>query len=337
MAHRAKPQPPLVMPEGIKVLDGDVDEVVIIPLGGAQEVGRSCIYLSWRGRSVLLDCGLHPALRGRAALPRLEEVDLVQCEALLVTHFHHDHCAAAPYLVGQTTFRGRVLMTHPTRAVLRGLLTDTVRLARQSGEEALYTEEDVEETLRRVETIDFRQTMDLDGIAVTALTAGHVLGSAMFLLEWDGLRVLYTGDYSRVPDRHLAAAELPLRPPDIVIAESTCGGALHESVAEREGKLTRAVGRTVLNGGRVLIPCVALGRAQEILLVLEEHWSRTPALANVPIYQASGQARRDFPLQPLLPSLTWPPVAAPRSLNAPPCPITPRPAAPKESTPRTWR
>ena len=102
-------------------------QVVITPLGGAQEVGRSCIHLQWRNRSLLLDCGLHPAFKGPHALPYLGEVDLEACEALLVTHFHHDHCGAVPYLVGNTSFKGRILMTHPTRAVLRTLLSDHVK------------------------------------------------------------------------------------------------------------------------------------------------------------------------------------------------------------------
>ena len=138
------------------------------------------------------------AYKGRASLPFLDsdEIDLESIEACLVTHFHHDHCAALPYLVGWTDppFRGKVLMTHPTRAVLGTLLRDTVRLAKASGEESLYTVADVEETMRRTETISYRQTKDLNGISVTALAAGHVLGACMFLVEWDGLRLLYTGE-----------------------------------------------------------------------------------------------------------------------------------------------
>jgi cleavage and polyadenylation specificity factor subunit 3 len=244
----------------------------------------------------MLDCGIHPGHQGLASLPFLDEVDLSTVDAALITHFHLDHCAAVPYLVGRTPFGGRLLMTHPTKAIFYTLLKDYVRVsAGSSGDEQLYSEADLERAMAQAEVIDFDQTVDLGGgLRVTAHRAGHVLGAAMFSVEIGGARVLYTGDYSRAADRHLGAADLPppsLRP-DAVIVESTYGVSRHLPREVRERRLLDRVAATVLSGGRVLLPIVALGRAQELLLLLEEHWRRTPELQSVPIYQASGLARK---------------------------------------------
>jgi len=127
---------------------------------------------------------------------------------------------------------------------------------------------------------------------VTPYRAGHVLGACMFFVDIDGLRVLYTGDYSRTPDRHLPGADLPSVPPHVVISESTYGVSPHTPREEREKRFTDRVYQILNRGGKVLLPVVALGRAQELLLILEDHWKKHPELANVPIYQASALARR---------------------------------------------
>lgn len=109
------------------------DLVEIIPLGAGQEVGRSCIIVSYLGKRVMLDCGIHPGFSGPASLPFLDEVDLSEIDVMLVTHFHLDHCAAVPYVVGHTNFRGRIFMTHPTKAIVHTLLKDFVKVSRGGG------------------------------------------------------------------------------------------------------------------------------------------------------------------------------------------------------------
>jgi hypothetical protein len=139
--------------------------------------------------------------------------------------------------------------------------------------------------IERTQVLDFHQTVDLGGFSVTAFRAGHVLGAAMFLLEIGGMRLLYTGDYSRVSDRHMPPADLPGRPPHIVIVESTYGVSRHLPREEREQRFVQRIHAAVARGGRVLLPVVALGRAQELLLILEEYWERHLELHGVPIYQ----------------------------------------------------
>lgn len=114
----------------------------------------------------------------------------------------------------------------------------------------------------------------------------------MFLIDIAGLKVLYTGDYSREEDRHLVRAQVPSIRPDVLIVESTYGVQKHQDLSGREERFTSLVHAVLKRGGHVLLPSFALGRAQEILLILEEYWSRHPDLHSVPIYYVSSLAKK---------------------------------------------
>ncbi|KAF5444061.1 hypothetical protein F2P56_036565 [Juglans regia] len=268
------------------------DQLIITPLGAGNEVGRSCVYMSYKGKTVLFDCGIHPAYSGMAALPYFDEIDPSTIDVLLITHFHLDHAASLPYFLEKTTFRGRVFMTYPTKAIYKLLLTDYVKVSKVSVEDMLYNEQDINRSMDKIEVIDFHQTVEVNGIRFWCYTAGHVLGAAMFMVDIAGVRVLYTGDYSREEDRHLRAAETPQFSPDVCIIESTYGVQQHQPRNVREKRFTDVIHSTISEGGRVLIPVFALGRAQELLLILDEYWSNHPELQNIPIYYASPLAKR---------------------------------------------
>lgn len=134
--------------------------------------------------------------------------------------------------------------------------------------------------------------LHISGIRFWCYHAGHVLGAAMFFIEIAGVKVLYTGDFSRQEDRHLMSAEIPSVKPDVLIIESTYGTHIHEKRAEREHRFTSLVQDIVTRGGRCLIPVFALGRAQELLLILDEFWSQHPELQDIPIYYASSLAKK---------------------------------------------
>ncbi|EDO15858.1 hypothetical protein Kpol_1009p4 [Vanderwaltozyma polyspora DSM 70294] len=271
-----------------------------LSLGGSNEVGRSCHVLQFKGKTVMLDTGIHPAYQGLASLPFYDEFDLSKIDVLLISHFHLDHAASLPYVMKRTNFQGRVFMTHPTKAIYRWLLRDFVRVTSigttsSEKDENLYTDEDLADSFDKIETIDYHSTMDVNGIKFTAFHAGHVLGAAMFQIEIAGLRVLFTGDYSREMDRHLNSAEVPPLPSDVLIVESTFGTATHEPRLNREKKLTQLIHSTVGRGGRVLMPVFALGRAQELMLILDEYWSQHAdelGSGQVPIYYASNLAKK---------------------------------------------
>ena len=115
------------------------DFMTIVPIGGGQEVGRSCILLTYRSRTVMLDCGTHPGKDGNDSLPFFDSIDdPSQIDLVLVTHFHIDHCAGLPYFTEKTNFKGKILMTHATKAVMKLLLSDNIRL--QSKARSLYDE-----------------------------------------------------------------------------------------------------------------------------------------------------------------------------------------------------
>ncbi|KAI9497608.1 beta-lactamase-like protein [Zychaea mexicana] len=268
------------------------DLLKLTPLGAGNEVGRSSILLEYKGKTILLDAGIHPAYSGLASLPFFDEMDPGSIDVLLVTHFHVDHAAAVPYLMERTSFKGRVFMTHPTKAIYKWLLSDYVRVSNIGDEDQLYSEEDLINSFQRIEAVDYHQQVEVEGIKFTSFNAGHVLGAAMFLIEIAGVKVLYTGDYSREEDRHLMAAEKPEGSVDVLITESTYGVQSHEPRLAKELRFTSLIHDIVGRGGRCLMPVFALGRAQELLLILDEYWDAHPELDSIPIYYASSLAKK---------------------------------------------
>lgn len=276
-------------------------------LGGCNEVGRSCHIVEYKNKVIMLDAGVHPGLTGFSSLPFYDEYDLSKVDILLISHFHLDHAGTLPYVMQHSNFKGRVFMTHATKAIYRWLLQDFVRVTSigngrtmdsganglgRDGSSNLYTDDDLIGSFDKIETVDYHSTMEIDGIRFTAYHAGHVLGACMYLIEIGGLKILFTGDYSREEDRHLQVAEVPPSKPDILITESTFGTATHEPRLQKEHRMTQLIHSTLLKGGRVLMPVFALGRAQELLLILEEYWSQNEDLQNINIFYASSLARK---------------------------------------------
>ncbi|XP_066245733.1 cleavage and polyadenylation specificity factor 73 [Euwallacea similis] len=268
------------------------DQLTIRPLGAGQEVGRSCIMIEYKGKKIMLDCGIHPGLSGMDALPFVDLIEADEVDLLLVSHFHLDHSGALPWFLIKTSFKGRCFMTHATKAIYRWLLSDYIKVSNIATEQMLYTEADLEASMDKIETINFHEEKDILGVKFWAYNAGHVLGAAMFMIEIAGVKILYTGDFSRQEDRHLMAAEIPTVRPDVLITESTYGTHIHENREDRENRFTSLVHDILNRGGRCLIPVFALGRAQELLLILDEYWSQHSELHDIPIYYASSLAKK---------------------------------------------
>ncbi|XP_046860569.1 cleavage and polyadenylation specificity factor subunit 3-like [Xenia sp. Carnegie-2017] len=268
------------------------DLLRITPLGAGQEVGRSCHILEFKGKKVMLDFGIHPGYNGLDSLPFVDEIDAEEIDLLLISHFHLDHCGGLPWFLEKTTFNGRVFMTHPTKAIYRWLLSDFVKVSNMTADQMLFTEKDLEKSMDKIETVHFHEEKEVNGVKFWCYHAGHVLGAAMFMIEIAGVKILYTGDFSREEDRHLMAAEIPNVTPDILITESTYGTHVHEPRGDRETRFTNTVHDIVNRGGRCLIPVFALGRAQELLLILDEYWQNHPELHDIPIYYASSLAKK---------------------------------------------
>jgi len=272
--------------------DEESDELKITPLGSGQEVGRSCHFLEYKGKKVLLDFGIHPALTGMSALPFVDHINPEEIDLMLVSHFHLDHAGGLPWFLMRTRFKGKCYMTHPTKAIYKWLLSDYIKVSNIATEHMLYSESDLDSSLNKINVLNFHEEKEVNGIKFWCYHAGHVLGAAMFMIQIAGVKVLYTGDFSRQEDRHLMMAEIPQIRPDVLMIESTYGVSIHEPRESRESRFTSTIHTIVGRGGRCLIPVFALGRAQELLLILDEYWDLHPELHEVPIYYASALAKK---------------------------------------------
>ncbi|KIJ67750.1 hypothetical protein HYDPIDRAFT_126073 [Hydnomerulius pinastri MD-312] len=260
----------------------DTPTLRVTLLGAGQEVGRSCC--APQGKTAVCDAGVHLAHSGMASLPFIDELDWSTVDAILITHFHLDHAGAVTYIMEKTNFRdgrGKVYMTYPTKAVHKFMMQDFLRMGFVSNSLSSIIPISVHEV-----------TTPCPGVSFIPYHAGHVLGACMYLIDIAGLRILYTGDYSREEDRHLVKAEVPPVRPDVLIVESTYGVEKLENKEDKELRFTSLVHSIIRRDGHVLLPVFALGRAQELLLILDEYWNEHPDLHNVPIYYASNLARK---------------------------------------------
>ena len=142
----------------------------------------------------------------------------------------------------------------------------------------------------KIDVIKLRETVTYEGINVTAYYSGHLLGAVMLLIEYKGIKVLYTGDYNSNADRHLGAAWVPKLKPDLVISESTYATTIRASKRQREKDFLAKVSEVLKRGGKVLVPVFALGRAQELSILLESFWKRMDF--KYPIYVAAGMTTK---------------------------------------------
>ena len=143
------------------------------------------------------------------------------------------------------------------------------------GEAEPFSRADVRTALRRAVALDLHASVEVaPGLILTPHYAGHVLGAAMFEARAGGVSVVYTGDYNTAADRHLGPARLPRLTPDLLITESTYATTVRGPKRVREAEFVSAVVAALTHGGRVLVPVFALGRAQELMCLLDDHWER---------------------------------------------------------------
>jgi len=246
----------------------------------------------------MFDCGMHMGFTDERRFPDFTVLSPTGSsltgviDVVIVTHFHLDHCGALPYLTEQCGYRGPVIMTYPTKALCPILLEDFRKIAvEKKGETNFFTSNMIKECIGRVKPVLVGETVTIgDDVEVRAYYAGHVLGAAMFYVRVNGESVLYTGDYNMTPDRHLGAASVELHlKPDVLITESTYATTLRDSKRAREREFLRNIHQCIAEGGKVLIPTFALGRVQELCILVEDYWQRM-GLSHIPIYFSAGMA-----------------------------------------------
>jgi KH/beta-lactamase-domain protein len=259
----------------------EVGDVRITALGGVQQVGRSAFLLQTRESSVLLDCGTNPgSSRPFEAFPRLDNpaFELDSLDAVIISHAHLDHCGLVPFLY-KYGYDGPLYCSAPTSNLMTLLQLDYLDVASKQGTTPYYDQKDVRECVLHTNPLRYGVVTDIaPDIRLTLHNAGHILGSSMVHLHvGEGLHnIVYTGDYKYARTMLLEAATTEFPRAETVITESTYGGAddFMPSRVEAEERMTAIVNETLERKGKVLIPVPAVGRAQEIMLVLDGYMRR---------------------------------------------------------------
>lgn len=238
------------------------------------------------GKKLLLDCGMYQGKREEANnLNRHFPFEPSEIDAVVLSHAHIDHSGLLPMLVKQG-FTGKIHCTAATRDLLGPMLLDAAHIQEADAElfmrkerlkkiavlpiEPLFTRFDAELTLRQLEPHGFQEAFSvMPGAMVSFYHAGHILGSAQVLIEAEGKKLVFTGDYGRKQRKIIEDPDI-IPAADAVITESTYGGRLHPPFMENRFKLLEVVKKTAARGGKLIIPSFALERTQELLFDLHQ-------------------------------------------------------------------
>jgi len=258
-----------------------IGDIRITALGGFQEVGRSAILVQTRESHVLLDCGINPgSTNPLEAFPRLDipQFDLDLLDAVVISHSHLDHCGFLPFLF-KYGYDGPVYCSAPTSSLMTLLQLDYLDVLSKQGLMPPYDQKDVRDTV--LHTVPLRHGAVTDiapDIRLTLHNSGHILGSSLSHLHiGEGLHnVIYTSDYKYAETMLLEPAVTMFPRAETVITESTYGGPgdIMPSRIEAEERLASVINETLDRGGKVLIPVPAVGRAQEIMLIIDGYMRR---------------------------------------------------------------
>jgi KH/beta-lactamase-domain protein len=256
--------------------------------GGFKEVGRQSMFLQTSESNILIECGVNVGTPSKA-FPRLDmpEFNLDELDAVIITHAHLDHCGMVPFLF-KYGYRGPVYMTAPTLNLATLLQLDYLDVAEREGKLRPYRDRDVKEAILHTVTLNYGEVTDIaPDVRLTLHNAGHILGSAIVHLHiGDGqYNLAYTGDFKFGRTRLLEPATFTFPRLETLIVESTYGHPTDKMPPrqEVERKFASIIKRTVERGGKVLIPVLAVGRAQEIMLVLEDLVTKK-RIPKIPVY-----------------------------------------------------
>ena len=299
-------------------------DIKIYPLGAGREVGRSCLIITVNNYRIMLDCGVHMGYNDERKFPEFQRLikkfkktineekeekkdnntykyvdkkynnqdysNIV--DLLIISHFHLDHCGALPFFTELLGYKGPILCSQPTKAILPVTLEDFRKvMSEYKGQMSILRPDQIKNCVAKIQTIEINETRIFNkDIKITCFYAGHVLGACMFLIDINGNRITYTGDCNTIIDRHLSGAYMPKIYPDILMTETTYGDKIRETKRIREREFIKKIEETLSRGGKVLIPIFALGRAQELCILIDNYWKRTNNKA--PIYFIGPMAQK---------------------------------------------
>ena len=265
------------------------EEVTLYCLGGVKQVGRSCFIVVTRESKIMLDCGINPGeTSGLNAYPRLDwfDFDLDDLDAVVISHAHIDHQGFLPTLF-KFGYKGPIYCTEPTLPLMNLLQMDSVKISKSNGTFLSYESRDVNEVIKHCITLPYGKPTDISpDITISLNNAGHIMGSATVHLNIAGAHnILYSGDYKYAKTQLLDSALSVYPRVETLITESTYGNTTDimpdQSTVYRN--FTDSINQTLTEGGKVLIPVPAVGRAQEIMLIIDKEM-REGHLIECPIY-----------------------------------------------------
>ncbi|MFX1297187.1 MAG: beta-CASP ribonuclease aCPSF1 [Promethearchaeota archaeon] len=269
------------------ILFKDLD-IRLTALGGFREVGRSCILMQTRDSNILLDVGLNVG-NNNDKFPYFDipEFSLRDLDAIIISHAHLDHCGMVPFLY-KYGYRGPVYCTLPTRNLATMLQLDFIQIAEKEGTTPPYSRRDVKTAVLHTIPLSWGKVTDIaPDIKLTLHNSGHILGSSVIHLHFGkgGFNFIYTGDMKYQKTRLLEKANVKFPRVEALLIEATYGGPQDRipSRQDSEKELRQILISTLKRGGKVLIPVLAVGRAQELIIVLEELISKG-LIDRVPIF-----------------------------------------------------
>ncbi len=258
-------------------------------LGGARQVGRSCMLLQTPNSKILLDCGIDVAAQDSNKFPyfNVPEFNINDLDAVIISHAHLDHVGLLPYLY-KMGYKGPVYMTPPSRDIAALLALDFIGVAYKQAAKPLFNSTDIKEMVKHSICLNYNEVTDVTpDVRITFYNSGHVLGGALVHLNiGNGLHnLLYTGDYKYGHSRLLDPAVAMFPRIESVITESTYGSRddVFAPRAEVEAEFIELVKKAIKRNGKILIPELGLGRAQETMLILEDAM-KTGKLEKIPVY-----------------------------------------------------
>jgi len=265
-------------------------EVSLLTLGGFGQVGRSCMLLTTPDSKVLVDCGINPGARSpREAFPRLDwaNITLDELDAVVIGHAHLDHTGFLPVLL-KYGYKGPIYCTEPTLPMMNLIQLDAIKVAVAQGRTPMYAERDVFQVMRQTITIPYGAVTDISpDIKLVLSNAGHILGSATchFHIGNGEHNFVYTGDIKYGKSMLLESANTNYPRVETLLIESTYGAKedIQPDRQEVESAFIASVNSVIKEGGKVLIPIPAVGRAQELMLVIDQYM-KSGGLVEAPVF-----------------------------------------------------
>lgn len=270
-------------------------------LGGAREVGGSCILVKIYNRNILMDCGIRQS-SSKDALPDFKSIqEQGGIDAIIISHSHMDHIGSLP-IISKEYPLARIYATKMTKDLMRVLLYDSLKIMNnREGEIPLYAESDVKNMLNSIFPINYMVEFPIfQDVKLTFYMAGHIAGAACVYVTTPEGSLFYSGDFSVFSQKTVEGLKVPRLRPDVAIFEATYGDRLHSNREVEEERLIDIINECKRKKGKMLIPAFALGRSQEVLLTIKKALNKN-ILKDIKVY-VDGMIRdinRTYKLNPL--------------------------------------